>query len=1181
VIQKPQINLKIHDAFRGLKITEPEYQKRLLYSNNPDLRHFGLDQFARDLSRENVFALLRQKDTDIASKLALLPKLRVFLEKYPADLELLENINQYLELLLSDGFDFNACELICSTLDKIIRDLGSGSTSLNDMSIKFHNELEKRKTFKLNRVLEIENLIGKANFPDARHELEILSSQGIDLEKSFFVKEGIKQIFFSSISKKIILFTYTGILKIINPDLSDTGILVSLAGSESLYSQGHNSVYQHVCFDRTKVKLFDDQFNLQKSIEYNRRITCAEAYEFSESLYWVIGFEDSRIVLAGLEGQPIQDKLSSLPVKIIRKNKGNFQNFYLLTLDCSVYKLIDSIDLGADGEKRRTYKIQQIFQLPSIVNVLDFMVIEDDTDEIQLFLLTIDTLIHVRKNLEKEYSIRYISLKGRHATAFIIRPKSDDLEFIIGTEEFSVLFLCSDGTFLKEVHFSDIPTTLFLTQRTIESPGLLIGFAHGNLHQYRFISDKDIEKLNKLCDRSKEFNVLWKTYSLEEKLVLIAVSKIEAPDFQEIQNYFDKRIRILIPESNLLRAVKKLSENGTIKSLMKDTRVRYFGGDDEFFRWISLQKDPFESMQEGRAEIIEIINLIDICRIERSFQQINENKWLYDYLLVDKEKWGRLLDLSEIITDVESNPDNPEYKKKYFKFICNQVKAIELNSAKPEYETIDLFEMEMPLINFLGFNDVLVVIVKDGENGRLRSDLKTLVQNTPYQITLLLTRDNKYFLRESLRSEISSSFAVLDTNDLKHILLADSPREEFLNLLVEQVNIAALSPFRIAGPVQKMFFGRKNEIQRIMNSITHSGAKCYAIIGPRRIGKTSLIFRIQAELKKYKNFQTIFVDCLPYKSTNLELYNAILSKLEIVERPTENGEFVRILDSFCKQHSVKLVILLDEVDRLLNYDVDNNFTNTLHALINEAGIKIIIAGYSTLYFQMREIKSPLFNMLERLELSSIEAQDSFTFIQETFRNIYKISNTNIEYILENTGGYPNFIQFCCKALVEKTALLKERTISQKDIDRVLSSQDLYDHMVQVFLDNLDEKSLLTLYLLMTHFDKNLGKFITDSEEHKRSITSAYAGRARKYEIGGSFTPYELHQIMEFHNIRLGHQELDLLMRKLVLASVLKPEPAEKSYSFTLSHLPEILKRHMEIELTAVNFLERIDEIFKK
>ena len=53
------------------------------------------------------------------------------------------------------------------------------------------------------------------------------------------------------------------------------------------------------------------------------------------------------------------------------------------------------------------------------------------------------------------------------------------------------------------------------------------------------------------------------------------------------------------------------------------------------------------------------------------------------------------------------------------------------------------------------------------------------------------------------------------------------------------------------------------------------------------------------------------------------------------------------------------------------------------------------------------------------------------------------------------------------------------------------------------------------------------------------------------------------------------------MRDLVMASVLRHEGGKREYSFILSDLPAIMSRLLEVELVAVDLLERVERIFGK
>ena len=113
-------------------------------------------------------------------------------------------------------------------------------------------------------------------------------------------------------------------------------------------------------------------------------------------------------------------------------------------------------------------------------------------------------------------------------------------------------------------------------------------------------------------------------------------------------------------------------------------------------------------------------------------------------------------------------------------------------------------------------------------------------------------------------------------------------------------------------------------------------------------------------------------------------------------------------------------------------------------------------------------------------------------------------------------------------------------------------------MVRTYLANLDEETTLLLYLMVAEYDERLGQIITDREAYGRARRSEYAATAgRKFTIGQTFTPYDLHRLLELHDVRLDHQMVEALMRKLLLASMLKHETG-KDFSFVLPNLPEIL-----------------------
>jgi len=58
-----------------------------------------------------------------------------------------------------------------------------------------------------------------------------------------------------------------------------------------------------------------------------------------------------------------------------------------------------------------------------------------------------------------------------------------------------------------------------------------------------------------------------------------------------------------------------------------------------------------------------------------------------------------------------------------------------------------------------------------------------------------------------------------------------------------------------------MFFGREKEMRRIEDMLSGGTPQSVSIIGERRIGKSSLAFRVFNKMKKAENTIAVFMDC--------------------------------------------------------------------------------------------------------------------------------------------------------------------------------------------------------------------------------------------------------------------------------------------------------------------------------
>src|SRR5262249_30059540 len=92
---------------------------------------------------------------------------------------------------------------------------------------------------------------------------------------------------------------------------------------------------------------------------------------------------------------------------------------------------------------------------------------------------------------------------------------------------------------------------------------------------------------------------------------------------------------------------------------------------------------------------------------------------------------------------------------------------------------------------------------------------------------------------------VRNDLIVLDQQHLVELIGLGTP-EKLLNTILQQgVELSVLSPYIVAGPVaDQMFFGREKEVKRIKTVQPDNHAISYAVVGGRRIGKSSVIQRL-------------------------------------------------------------------------------------------------------------------------------------------------------------------------------------------------------------------------------------------------------------------------------------------------------------------------------------------------
>jgi hypothetical protein len=246
------------------------------------------------------------------------------------------------------------------------------------------------------------------------------------------------------------------------------------------------------------------------------------------------------------------------------------------------------------------------------------------------------------------------------------------------------------------------------------------------------------------------------------------------------------------------------------------------------------------------------------------------------------------------------------------------------------------------------------------------------------------------------------------------------------------------NPFFHRGPIRDRvyFFGREHETSQALSLL--GNGQSIALVGQRRIGKTSLLFHLaDSEIfTRYGLSSTehlfIYIDCGGLASLDQpSLYRLFLeeisdtladktsssSQLEILDdvTPITYRAFERTLRGLIQQ-GWKLIVILDEFERLSrNPQLDPDFFSGLRALTAKYPIAYVTASKRSLleltYADASTLSSPFFNIFASIRLglfSEAEARDLLTSLAA--RGELTFASPLLDLLLDLAGPHPLFLQ---------------------------------------------------------------------------------------------------------------------------------------------------------------------------
>ena len=229
------------------------------------------------------------------------------------------------------------------------------------------------------------------------------------------------------------------------------------------------------------------------------------------------------------------------------------------------------------------------------------------------------------------------------------------------------------------------------------------------------------------------------------------------------------------------------------------------------------------------------------------------------------------------------------------------------------------------------------------------------------------------------------------------------------------------------------FHGRKRLVEQILADL--GNGQSVSIVGPRRIGKTSLAFHFSNPdiytdlISNAGEICFVYIDCsewateepgVLYSLLVENTQDALAANFDIsiaanIEKSIPYRDFRSFIRNVMRQQ-IRLIFILDEFDALAqNKALDADFFSGLRSLHIQYGLVYVTIStepFSSLIFQNQSaLSSPFFNILTRKDVplfSHSEAQEMLAAI--VGRTDVKFSSTMLAYLIELAGTHPLFLQ---------------------------------------------------------------------------------------------------------------------------------------------------------------------------
>ena len=331
-------------------------------------------------------------------------------------------------------------------------------------------------------------------------------------------------------------------------------------------------------------------------------------------------------------------------------------------------------------------------------------------------------------------------------------------------------------------------------------------------------------------------------------------------------------------------------------------------------------------------------------------------------------------------------------------------------------------------------------------------------------IAVLVVPDARAWLQRPapLRAQrtLATSVVVLDVLMLMDVVGSMSPRDALVREVLAQADLTKASPFRSTGATPpEMFFGRQQEAADLMSALATSSV---AVVGGRRIGKTSLLHRATTTLRS-EGWLPFYAD-LQEAGDWRTFADHVRVRWDVdVESTFAPAALTSIIAQLRTRGNGPMVLILDEVDQLLNWDQDHGgefvpeaFFRACRALSQEGAVQFVFSGERTIAERLWDPASPHWNFCRELPLRQLTRDATDALIGDPLRSLgvgIRDPDTALELVWARTQGHPQIVQWLGEELVKRLNELDPSTrteIGSTDIEAITDQAQYRAHYVTTY-----------------------------------------------------------------------------------------------------------------------------------